>query len=44
MAKLGGASDADPWKKFTSTHPDPLDRAERLRALIPTIVAEERAK
>lgn len=29
--------------EFLSTHPDPLARAERLRELIPRIVAEERA-
>lgn len=29
---------------FLSTHPDPLDRAKRLRELIPRIVAEERVR
>lgn len=29
---------------FLSTHPDPLDRAKRLRELIPKIVAEERQR
>ena len=39
MAALG---DAGP--EFLSTHPDPLKRAERLRELIPQIVADERAR
>jgi predicted Zn-dependent protease len=39
MAQFG---DAGP--EILSTHPDPLKRAERLRELIPRIVAEERAQ
>lgn len=39
MAQLG---DAGP--EFLSTHPDPQKRAERLRQLIPQLVAEERAR
>ncbi len=38
MAKLG-----DQGPEFLSTHPDPLARAQRLRELIPRIVAEEAA-
>lgn len=37
MAKLG-----DQGPEFLSTHPDPMARAQRLRELIPRIVAEER--
>lgn len=39
MAQLG---DAGP--EFLSTHPDPHKRAERLRELIPVLVADERAR
>lgn len=39
MAALG-----DQGPTFLSTHPDPADRAERLRALIPRLVAEEAAR
>ncbi|GAB4150626.1 MAG: M48 family metallopeptidase [Planctomycetota bacterium] len=39
MAALG---DQEP--EFLSTHPDPQKRAQRLRELIPQIVADERAK
>ncbi|MCC6670691.1 MAG: M48 family metallopeptidase [Planctomycetes bacterium] len=39
MAKLG-----DGGPEFLSTHPDPLKRAERLRELIPRLVAEEKAR
>jgi len=38
MAALGSAG-----PEFLSTHPDPLARAERLRELIPRLVAEEAA-
>jgi predicted Zn-dependent protease len=38
MARLG---DAGP--EFLSTHPDPVARAQRLRELIPRLVAEEQA-
>lgn len=37
MAKLGGGTPA-----WLSTHPDPLERAETLRKLIPQIQAEEK--
>jgi predicted Zn-dependent protease len=39
MAKLGNAG-----PEFLSTHPDPEKRAQRLRQLIPRLVAEERAR
>lgn len=38
MAKLG-----EQGPEFLSTHPDPLARAQRLRELIPRMLAEERA-
>ncbi len=41
MAQLSGGA-SDPVSGLLSTHPDPLDRAKRLRELIPRIVAEER--
>jgi len=49
MAKLSGESDpvSSFVQKFTSTHPDPLERAQRLRELVPVMrqrVADERAK
>ena len=40
MAALSGEN-TDPLAGFLSTHPDPKDRAARLRELIPTVVAEE---
>jgi predicted Zn-dependent protease len=40
MAQLGGGQRP---AEFTSTHPDPLNRAKRLRELIPRFVEEERA-
>ncbi len=39
MAQLGGG---ERQPEFMSTHPDPLNRAETLRQLIPRIVEEER--
>lgn len=39
MAALG-----DQGPEFLSTHPDPTNRAERLRELIPRLVAEEEAR
>lgn len=42
MAELSRGSQADPFQALLATHPDPLDRAARLRELIPVIVAEER--
>ncbi|MCC6670692.1 MAG: M48 family metallopeptidase [Planctomycetes bacterium] len=39
MAKMG-----DGGPEFLSTHPDPARRAERLRELIPRLVAEEKAR
>lgn len=40
MAGLSGGS-GDPVSRLLATHPDPLERAERLRELIPQVVAEE---
>ena len=40
MAQLGDAGGPE----FMSTHPDPKNRAQRLRELIPKIVAEEKKK
>lgn len=39
MAQLGGGQRPPQWM---STHPDPLERAENLRKLIPRIVEEEK--
>jgi predicted Zn-dependent protease len=41
MAAMAGP---DRQPEFMSTHPDPAARAARLRELIPTIVAEEKAR
>lgn len=41
MAQLGGG---ERQPEFMSTHPDPLNRAQRLRELIPKLVAEEAKK
>lgn len=41
MAELGGGAN-DPISRLLATHPDPLDRAQRLRELIPRVVAQER--
>ena len=41
MAKLGGKKEGGILEDLLATHPDPLERAKRLRELIPTIVAEE---
>lgn len=38
------AASPDRPPEFLSTHPDPANRAQRLRALIPKILAEERGK
>ena len=38
------ASRGDQGPEFLSTHPDPLERAKRLRELIPRLVAEESAR
>ena len=41
MAKMSGGGGGDFLSQLLSTHPDPLARAERLRELIPKVVAEE---
>ena len=40
MAQLSGGS-SDPFQQLLATHPEPLERAARLRELIPEIVAQE---
>ena len=37
MAELGGGT-----PEWMSTHPDPLERAKKLRAVIPKIIREEK--
>ncbi len=41
MAKLGGKKEGGILEDLLATHPEPLERAARLRELIPKIVAEE---
>ena len=38
------AAQSEPGLEFLSTHPDPSNRAQRLRELIPRLVAEESAR